>query len=204
MGLPFLQPMDIDPSGPSGQALQVLFLSSSVAPFTPFGPLLIARGANWGDGQINTSWRIDVHRLMAEISAWTVTSLIGMTVEMPSKRWHSQWDDGWKDKSSGIQSFDKLSRSIYGARHVLLFGWFLSRIEASLRLPCTSPIKITLLSLISLLFAENILSERARHPCQRSVHSTPASFDLIRSLFSSISNFFHSICFFFHLSFPLF
>ena len=84
------------------------------------------------------------------------------------------------------------------------FGWFLSRIEASLRLPCTSPIKTTHLSLISLLFAENILSERARHPCQRSVRSTPASFDLIRSLFSSISNFFHSICFFFHLSFPPF
>ena len=75
-------------------------------------------------------------------------------------------------RSSGVQGFDKLPRSIYGARHVSSFGWFLSRIEASLRLPCTSPIKINLLPLISLLFVENILSKRARHPCQRSVHST--------------------------------
>ena len=29
MDLPFLQPMDIDPSGPSGQARRVSFLSSS-------------------------------------------------------------------------------------------------------------------------------------------------------------------------------
>ena len=33
--------------------------------------------ANWGDGQIITSWRFDVHRLTAEISAWTVTSSMG-------------------------------------------------------------------------------------------------------------------------------
>ena len=95
-----------------------------------------------------------------------------MTVETLSRRWHSQWDDGWNVRSSGIKSSDKLPESIYGAWHVSSFGWFLSQIEASLRLPCTSPIKINLLPLISLLFAENILSKRARHPCQRSVHST--------------------------------
>ena len=77
------------------------------------------------------------------------------------------------------------------------FSWFLSRIEASLRLPCTSPIKTYSLSLISLLFAENTLSERVRHPCQRFVRSTPESFDLLRSLFSLVSNFFCSRCFFF-------
>ena len=77
------------------------------------------------------------------------------------------------------------------------FGWFLSRIEASLRLPCTSPIKTYSLSLISLLFAENTLSERVRHPCQRSIRSTPESFDLIHSLFSLVSNFCRSRCFFF-------
>ena len=77
------------------------------------------------------------------------------------------------------------------------FGWFLSRIEASLRLSCTSPIKTYSLSLISLLFAENTLSERVRHPCQRSICSTPESFDLLRSLFSLVSNFFCSRCFFF-------
>ena len=51
------------------------------------------------------------------------------------------------------------------------------------------------LYLISLLFAENTLSERVRHLCQRSIRSTPASFDLIRSLFSLVSNFFRSLCF---------
>ena len=81
------------------------------------------------------------------------------------------------------------------------FGWFLSRIEVSLRLPCTSPIKTTTLSLISLLFTENTLSERVRHLCQRSVRSSSTSFDLIRLLFSSISNFIRLICFFFQLSF---
>ena len=84
---------------------------------------------------------------------------------------------------------------------MLSFGWFLSRIEVSLRLPCTSPIKTTTLSLISLLFTENTLSERVRHLCQRSVRSSSTSFDLIRILFSSISNFIRLICFFFQLSF---
>ena len=69
MGLPFLQPMDIDPSGPSGRARRASFLFSLVAPFTPFGPSLIEKGANWGDGQIRTGLRIDVHGLTAEISA---------------------------------------------------------------------------------------------------------------------------------------
>ena len=104
-------------------------------------------------------------------------------------------------RSLGVPSSDKMPRSIYGAQHVSSFGWFLSRIEASLHLPCTSPIKTTTLSLISLLFSENTLSERVHHLCKRSIHSTPTSFDLICSLFSSVSNFIRSICFFFHLSF---
>ena len=104
-------------------------------------------------------------------------------------------------RSSGVQGSDKLPRSIYGARHMSSFGWSLSRIKASLRLPCTSPIKTTTLSLIYLLFVENTLLERVRHLCQRSVRPTLASFDLIRSLFSSVSNFIRSICFFFQLSF---
>ena len=46
---------------------------------------------------------------------------------------------------SGVQASDRLSRSIYGERHVLFFDWPLSRIETSLRLPCTFPIKTNLL-----------------------------------------------------------
>ena len=99
-------------------------------------------------------------------------------------------------RSSGVQSSDKLPISIYGAQHMSSLGWLVYRIEASLRLPCTSPIKTTTLPLIPLLFTENTLSERVRHLCQRSVYSTPASLDLIRSLFSSVSDFIRSICFY--------
>ena len=107
-------------------------------------------------------------------------------------------------RSSGVQSSDKLSRGIYGVRHVSFLDWLVSQIEASLRLPCTSSIKTNTLPLISLLFAENTLSKRVRHLCQRSVRSTPASLNLIRSLFSSVSDSICSTCLFSQLSFPLF
>ena len=121
-----------------------------------------------------------------------------MTVEMSSRRWQGLWDDGsGRVRSSGLQNSDKLSRGIYGVRHVLSLDWLVSQIEASLRLPCTSSIKTNTLPLIPLLFAENTLSERVRHLCQRSVRSTPASLNLIRSLFSSVSDSIRSICFLF-------
>ena len=107
-------------------------------------------------------------------------------------------------KSSGVQNSDKLSRGIYGIRHVLFLDWLVSRIEASLRLPCTPSIKTNTLPFISLLFAENTLSERVHHLCQRSVLSTSASLNLIRSFFSLVSNSIHSIGFFFQLSFSPF
>ena len=43
-GLTSFRPMDMDPSGPSCQAHLASFLSSSVAPFTPFGPSLSEKG----------------------------------------------------------------------------------------------------------------------------------------------------------------
>ena len=100
MGLPFLRPMDIDPLGPSDRARRALFLSSSVVPFTPFGSSLSAEGANWGDRQINTCWRFDVHGLTAKISVWTVTDLIGMTVEIKSRQWQGLWNDSWNVKQT--------------------------------------------------------------------------------------------------------
>ena len=48
-------------------------------------------------------------------------------------------------RSSSVRTSDRLSRSIYGARHVSFFDWSLSQIETSLRLPCTFPIKTNLL-----------------------------------------------------------
>ena len=121
---------------------------------------------------------------------WTVTRIIG---------WRFR-----KMRSSWVQSSDRLSRGIYGIRHVSFVDWLVSRIKASLRLPYTPSIKTNTLPLISLLFAENTLLERVRHLCQRSVCSTLASLNLIRSLFSSVSDSIRSICFFFQLSFSPF
>ena len=50
MGLTFLGPMDLGPSSPPVQARWALFLllSSSVAPFTPFGPSLSVKRGQLG------------------------------------------------------------------------------------------------------------------------------------------------------------
>ena len=77
------------------------------------------------------------------------------------------------------------------------FDWFLSRIKASLCLSCTFPIKITPFSSHFSTFRRNTLSEHVRQICQRSVHSIPASFVLICSLFGLVSNFFLFLRFFF-------
>ena len=105
-------------------------------------------------------------------------------------------------RSSGVRTSDKLSKTISGARHVSFFDWFLSRIEASLRLPCTFPIKTTPFSSHFSTFRRNTLSERVRHIFQRSVRSILASFVLIRSLFGSVSNFFLFLRLFFIFHFP--
>ena len=221
MGLTFLWPMDIDPSGPPVQARRVLFLflSSSVAPFTPFGPSLSAEGGqlgwrsnkymltvrcSWVDGW-GTDMNGDKFSLDDSWKCWVDGAIInGVTVEIYSEQWRGSWDDGsGRMRSSGVQSSDKLSRGIYGVRHVSFLDWFVSRIEASLRLPCTSFIKTNTLPLISLLFTENTLSKWVHHLCQRSVRSTPASLNLIRSLFSSASDSIRSTCLFSQLSFPL-
>ena len=215
MGLPFLWPMDIDPLGPSDQARRALFLSSSVAPFTPFGPSLSAEGVQlgwrsnrytltvqcpWVDGR-DIDMDDDKFSLDDGWERWVDGDIIsGMTVEMPSERWQGLWDDGSERmRSSGVQSSDKLPISIYGAQHMSSLGWLVYWIEASLRLPCTSPIKTTTLPLIPLLFAKNTLSEQVRHLCQRLVRSTPTSLSLICSLFSSVSDSIRSICFVFQL-----
>ena len=82
------------------------------------------------------------------------------------------------------------------------FDWFLSWIEASLRLPCTIPIKTTPFSSHFSTFRRNTLLEHVRHICQRSVHSIPVSFVLISSLFGSVSNFFPFLHLFFIFHFP--
>ena len=215
MGLNFLWPMDIDPSGPPIQARRALFLflSSSIALFTPFGPSLSTKGGqlgwqsnkymltvlcSWVDGR-DTDMNGDKFSLDDGWKCWVDSDIIiGVTVEISSGRWRGSLDDGsGRMRSLGVQSFDKLSRGIYGVQHVSFVDWLVSRIEASLRLPCTLFIKTNTLPLISLLFAENTLSERIRYLCQRSARSTPASLNLIRSLYSSVSDSICSICLFF-------
>ena len=50
-GLDFLSAHGHEPVRPVRPHL--LFLSPSAAPFTPFDPLLLRKGVNWGDGQNN-------------------------------------------------------------------------------------------------------------------------------------------------------
>ena len=136
MGLPFFGPWtwirQAHLSGPHFYPLQL-----------PPSPLLVRLHLRkWGQ----LGWRSNNYRLTIRCSwvdGWNIgvngDKLNGMTIEMSSRQWQGLWDDGSeKQRLSGIQSFDKLLRSIYGAWHVSSFGWFLSRIEASLRLPCTS------------------------------------------------------------------
>ena len=84
---------------------------------------------SWVDGWNNEVDGDKLNGMTVEMTGWTVTRLMGWRLE--------------KQRSSGIQSSDKLPRSIYGAWHVSFFGWFLSQIEVSLRLSCTFPIKTT-------------------------------------------------------------
>ena len=86
MGLPFLRPMDIDPSGPSDQARQALFLCSSVAPFTPFGPSLSAEGGQLG-------WLSNKHMQTVRCS-W----VDGWNIDVNGDRLN--WDDGWNVKQT--------------------------------------------------------------------------------------------------------
>ena len=127
----------MDPLGPSYKVCQAIFLSSSVAPFTPW-----VRHP-WKEGP--TGWRFKAHEL-------TVLAC-GLMVSM------------WMP--STMQTSDRLSESHYGAWHVSFFDWFLSRIKALLYLPCTSPINTRVYLSHFFIFNWNILSERNRHPCQR-------------------------------------
>ena len=84
-----------------------------------------------------------------------------------------QYSGGWRISKRTTRTTpipDKLW-SNYDARHVLLFDWFFPLIDASLRLPCTSYIYITLLLSYFSIFNWNILSKRYRQPCQRAIRS---------------------------------
>ena len=160
--------MDMDPSGPFYKARQATFLSSSVALFTP----LVCHP--WEEAPMG--WQFKAHGLTVLMPVgWRFkwlwvngSNACGLTVQ-------SSWVDGSNtcgltvsmQMSSTVQTSDRLSGSHYGTWHVSFFNWFLSRIEASLRLPCTSPINIRVYLSHFFIFSWNILSKRNRHPCQK-------------------------------------
>ena len=164
----------MDPSGPFNKARQAIFLSSSVAPFTPW-----VRHP-WEDGPMG--WRFKAQ---------------GMMVQRP-------WDDGSKTcgetvsvwMPSTAQTSERLSRSHYGTWHMSFFNWILSRIKASLRLSCTFLINIRVYLSNFFIFNCNLLSKHNRHPCQR----PPRSIYYIRRrhtfsvqlLHPSLTHFLHS------------
>ena len=119
-------------------------------PLHPIGLSSLRGRAKWGDGSKYMGWRFQC--------LWVDDSnTCGLTAIMRTP--------------STVQTSDKLSESHYGAWHMSFFDWFLSWIEASLRLPCTFPINKKVYFSHFFIFNWNILSEHNRHPCQRSPRS---------------------------------
>ena len=137
--------MDMDLSGPfKGGSSGYIFTLFS-CPFHPKGS-----SSNW-EGPIGWWFKA---------LGMTVQKACGLTVSM-----RLTWT---------VPTPDRLSRSHYDAWHVSLFDWILPRIEASLSLPCTSSINISVfLSHFSISW--NILLERNHHPCQRPLRSVAIS-----------------------------
>ena len=123
---------------PIFKARRALFLSSSATPFTPL---------------VHHPWEEGPNGVTVQNSSVDGSNACGLMVSMRMP--------------STVQTSDRLSRSHYGAWHVLFFDWFLSRIKALLHLPCTSPINTRVYLSHFFIFNWNILSERNRHPCQR-------------------------------------
>ena len=141
--------MDIDPSGPLHKACRTPFYPLQL----PLSPLLVH---HYWEGGPNG---VTVKNLWVDDSRF-----IGWRL-----KWLGWWWLGWRLKmqtSSGVQTSNRLSGSIYGAWEVSFFDWFLSQIEASLRLPCTFRINTRVFSSHFFIFSWNILSERNCHPCQ--------------------------------------
>ena len=136
--------MELDSSDPSHKARRASFLSFSVAPFTHFGPSSFEKGGQLG-------WWSNNYRLTVQCSwvdGWNIgvngDKLNGMTVEMSA--WTVTSLMGWRFGKTEVVRYTKFWRvaqkHLWRMTHVI-FGWFLSGIEASLRLPCTFPIKTT-------------------------------------------------------------
>ena len=145
LGIPFIGPWTWIRQAHSTRPVGLYFHPLQLPP-SPHWSIILERKDKMG-------WRFKVH---------------GLTVLMPV---------GWRFKAHGltvsvqmlstVQTSDRLSGRHYGAWHMSFFDWFLSQIEAFLRLPCTSPINTKVYLSHFFIFCWNILSERTHHPCQR-------------------------------------
>ena len=173
----------MDPSGPSYRVRRASFLSSSIAPFTLFGPSLFEK-----EGQLG--WRLNNYRLTVQCS------------------WVDGWDDGMDgDKVNGMtvrkaevvrytKVWQVVRKHLWRITHVVF--WLVFTLDRSVASSSVHfSYKTTPFSSHFSTFPRNTLSKHVRHICQRSVRSIPAFFVLIRSHSGSVSNFFLFLRFFF-------
>ena len=145
LGLPFIGPWTWIRQAHFTRPVRLYFYLLQLPP-SPHWSVILERKDQMG-------WRFKIYGLTVPCLWLNGSNACGLTVSMRT--------------SSTVQKSDKLSGNHYGAWHVSFFDWFLSRIEASLRLPCTSPINTKVYLSHFFIFSWNILSERNRHPFQR-------------------------------------
>ena len=109
---------------------QPIVLSSSIVP-SPHGSVTFERKDPWGDGSRSKRRWFQNPRDDDSKSKWWQFKIQGITVSIQTRELYLP--------------LTGCSENIYYAWHVSCFHWILSQIEASLRLPCTSLINITLL-----------------------------------------------------------
>ena len=144
--LAFYWPTDIDPSGPFKEDPSNHIFTLISCPLHPMGPSSVSRWTRGVTVQEIGGWRFKtLGNDSSKVSGSTVKIRTSWTTSTP----------------------DRLSRSHYDTRHVSLFDWILTWIEASLRLPCTSSINMDAFLSHFSIFSWNTLSECNRHPCQR-------------------------------------
>ena len=183
MGLPLL--------GPRTWIHQAHLTGPVKLHFYPFqlhpSPLLVRcylrKGANWGDDKRIIGWRFDVHELTGEYDGVNGDKVEGMMV---GKAEVVRYTKGLTSCPEVIMAHDTCR---------FLIGFYLGSKRRFVFHALSY--KTTHFSSHFSTFLRNTLSEHVRHICQRSVHSIPASFVLIRSHFGSVSNFFLFLRFFF-------
>ena len=159
-GLAFYWPTDIDLSGPfkGGPSDHIFTLISC-----PLHPMGLSSFSRW-------TWGV----MVQEIGGWWFKTLgnDGSKVSGSMVKIRTSWTTSTPNKLSG---------SHYDTRHVSLFDWILTRIEASFCLPCTPSINMDAFLSHFSIFSWNTLSKCNHHPCQRPLH--PVTISIINTPF---------------------